>query len=65
MDVDEMQEKLAIWAKDPEFRTNDIYNLVHDKDFLRRAYGAVKSNSGANTPGIDGQTMEDFKEDWT
>lgn len=58
-----MQEKLATWAKDPEFRTNDIYNLVHNKDFLRRAYGAVKSNSGANTPGIDGQTMEDFKED--
>jgi len=63
MDVDEMQTKLATWAKDPEFRTNDVYNLVYDMDFLRRAYGEVKSNSGASTPGGDGQTMEDFEED--
>lgn len=63
MDVDEMQSKLATWAKDPGFRTNDVYNLVYDMDFLRRAYGEVKSNSGASTPGVDGQTMEDFEED--
>ncbi len=63
MDVDEMQSKLATWAKDPGFRTNDLYNLVYDMDFLCRAYGEVKSNSGASTPGVDGQTMEDFEED--
>jgi group II intron reverse transcriptase/maturase len=63
MDVDEMQTKLATWAKDPGYRTNDVHNLVYDMDFLRRAYGNVKSNSGANTPGVDGQTAEDFAED--
>ena len=65
MDVDEMQTKLATWAKDPGYRTNDVHNLVYDMDFLRWAYGNVKSNSGANTPGVDGQTAKDFAENRT
>ncbi len=59
-----MQTKLATWAKDPDYRTNDVHNLVYDMGFLRRAYGNVKSNSGANTPGVDGQKAEDFAENW-
>ena len=63
MDVDKMQTKLATWAQDPSFRFDDIYNLVYDEDWLYRAYGSVKSNSGSRTAGIDGQVMEDFTED--
>jgi len=62
MDVDEMQTKLAKWSQDPEFRFDDIYNLLYDWDFLFRAYRNVKSNSGSSTAGVDGQTMYDFKE---
>lgn len=63
MDVDEMQTKLAVWAEDPDFRFDDIYNLLYDGDWLWTAYRSVKSNKGARTPGIDGQTMQDFEED--
>jgi RNA-directed DNA polymerase len=63
MDVDKMQTKLASWSQDPDFRFDDIYNLLYDRDWIHRAYLAVKSNSGARTGGIDGQTIEDFEED--
>jgi group II intron reverse transcriptase/maturase len=63
MDVDEMQTKLASWSQDPDFRFDDIYNLVYDQDWLRRAYSKVEDNSGSRTAGVDGQTMEDFEED--
>lgn len=62
MDVDKMQTKLATWAQDPGFRFDDIYNLVYDENWLRRAYGSVKSNAGSRTAGTDGQTMRDFEE---
>lgn len=63
MNVDKMQTKLASWSQDQDFRFDDIYNLLYDEDWLRRAYSSVKSNSGARTAGIDGQTMQDFEED--
>jgi len=58
-----MQTKLATWSQDPSWHTNDLYNLLYDREWLHRAYLAVKSNSGARTAGIDGQTMQDFEED--
>jgi len=58
-----MQKKLARWAdNDPSHRFFDIYHLLYDEDWLYRAFGEVKSNSGAGTPGIDGQTISDFEE---
>ena len=63
MDVDERQTKLAVWSQDSDFRFDDVFNLACHEDWLRRAYFSVKSNSGASTPGVDGQTMEDFSED--
>ncbi|MFB6217498.1 MAG: hypothetical protein ABEJ72_11145, partial [Candidatus Aenigmatarchaeota archaeon] len=36
---------------------------LYDRDWIHRAYVTVKSNSGARTGGIDGQTMEDFDKD--
>jgi RNA-directed DNA polymerase len=62
MDVDEMQTKLASWSQDPDFRFDDVYNLLYDEDWIRRACRSVRSNSGARTAGVDGQTMQDFKE---
>lgn len=58
-----MQTKLATWSQDPEWRSNDLYNLLYDRDWLHHAYGSVKSNSGARTAGVDGQTIQDFEED--
>jgi RNA-directed DNA polymerase len=58
-----MQTKLATWSQDPSWRSNDLYNLLYDREWLHRAYLAVKSNSGSGTAGIDGQTMQDFEED--
>lgn len=62
MIVDETQEKLAVWAQDPDHRFFDIYHLVYDKDWLYRAFLSVKSNSGSGTAGVDGQTVENFGE---
>lgn len=63
MDVDKMQTKLAVWAKDPDFRFDDIYNLLYDRDWLRRAYQSVAANSGAQTAGVDRKSISDFEED--
>ena len=63
MNVDKMQTKLASWSQDQDFRFDDIYNLLYDEDWLRRAYRSVESNSGARTAGVDRQTMEGFEED--
>ena len=63
MDVDKMQKKLAVWAEDPDFRFDDIYNLLYDRDWLRRAYQSVAANSGAQTARVDSRTISDFEED--
>lgn len=63
MNVDKMQTKLASWSQDQDFKFDDIYNLLYDEDWLRRAYRSVESNSGARTAGVDRQTMGDFEED--
>ena len=64
MNVDEMQKKLAVWAKrDPDHRFFDIYHLMYNEDWLHRAYRSVKSNNGSRTAGIDGLRMSDFEED--
>jgi len=62
MDVDKMQKKLASWSQDQDFKFDDIYNLLYDKNWLHQAYRSVEENSGARTAGIDQQTMDDFEE---
>jgi len=62
MDVDEMQKKLATWAdNDPSHRFFDIYHLLYEREWLARAYGAVKSNSGSSTAGVDGIDASTFE----
>ena len=53
----EIQTKLHRWASDdPHRRFDDLYNLVTDPAFLLVAWGRVRSNKGARTAGVDGQT---------
>ena len=53
----EIQTKLHRWASgDPHRRFDDLFNLVADPAFLLVAWGRVRSNKGARTAGVDGQT---------
>ncbi|MGW1196079.1 group II intron reverse transcriptase/maturase [Streptomyces sp. NPDC002536] len=56
--VSEMQAKLHRWAAaDPGRRFDDLFNLVHDPATLLVAFERVAGNKGAETPGVDGQTV--------
>ena len=57
--VSGMQAKLHRWAvAEPGRRFDDLFNLVHDPDTLLVAFGRVAGNSGRNTPGVDGWTVD-------
>jgi RNA-directed DNA polymerase len=52
-----MQTKLHRWARaDATRRFDDLYNLVYDPAFLVVAWTRVRGNTGARSPGVDGQT---------
>ena len=52
-----VQTKLHQWAKlDPTKRFDDLFNLVCDQATLVVAWDRVKSNRGARTAGVDGET---------
>ena len=52
-----IQTKLHRWAKgDGERRFFDLFNLVCDPAFLLVAWNRVRSNRGARSAGVDGQT---------
>jgi RNA-directed DNA polymerase len=56
--VREMQARLHRWAgEDSSRRFGDLFNLVHDPEFLAEAWFRVASNAGAGTPGIDKATV--------
>jgi RNA-directed DNA polymerase len=53
----EIQTKLHRWASDdPHRRFDDVFNLVTDPAFLLVAWDRVRSNKGARTAGVDGET---------
>src|SRR6266542_6256071 len=53
----EIQTKLHRWARDDPRRVfDDLFNLVADPAFLLVAWARVRSNKGARTAGVDGQT---------
>jgi RNA-directed DNA polymerase len=57
--VSGMQAKLHRWAvADSGRRFDDLFNLVHDPATLLMAFGRVAGNSGRNTPGVDGWTVD-------
>jgi RNA-directed DNA polymerase len=52
-----MQTKLHRWARaDGARRFDDLFNLVYDPAFLVVAWSRVRTNTGARSPGVDGQT---------
>jgi RNA-directed DNA polymerase len=58
-----MQAKLHRWAvADPGRRFDDLFNLVHDPATLRMALARVASNTGHDTPGVDGWTVAAVEE---
>ncbi len=58
-----MQAKLHRWAvADPGRRFDDLFNLVHDPATLRMAFARVASNTGRDTPGVDGWTVAAVEE---
>ncbi|MGH7068414.1 MAG: group II intron reverse transcriptase/maturase [Acetobacteraceae bacterium] len=59
--VQELQTKLYAAAKSsPSRRFHALFDKVHRKDFLWRAWVAVAKNGGA--PGVDGGSIEDIEE---
>lgn len=53
----EIQTKLHRWATDdPHRRFDDLFNLVADPAFLLVGWVRVRSNKGARTAGVDGQS---------
>ncbi len=58
-----MQTKLHRWAvADPGRRFDDLFNFVHDPATLIVAFARVAGNTGANTPGVDGLTVESVEQ---
>ena len=52
-----IQTKLHQWATDDRCRRfNDLWNLVYDPAVLVEAWHRVRSNRGARTAGVDGET---------
>ncbi|CAN5878244.1 group II intron reverse transcriptase/maturase [soil metagenome] len=60
--VREIQTKLHRWANDDaQRRFDDLLNLVADPAFLLVAWDRVRSNTGARSAGVDGQTVRDIE----
>ncbi|MEX5638061.1 hypothetical protein [Parafrankia sp. FMc2] len=52
-----IQTKLHRWASDNRTRRfDDIYNFVYDPAVLVTAWRRVRTNKGARTAGVDGET---------
>ena len=58
-----IQTKLHRWAVDDEDRRfDDLFNLVTDPGVLRVAWERVRTNRGARTSGVDGETARYIRE---
>jgi RNA-directed DNA polymerase len=56
--VQGIQTKLHQWATDdPDRRFDDLWNLVYDPAVLADAWHRVRSNRGARSAGVDGETV--------
>jgi RNA-directed DNA polymerase len=58
--VQELEHLTKLAQANPEKRFNRLYRLLRQPEFLMLAKAKVKGNKGANTPGVDGQVMDDI-----
>lgn len=64
MDVIQELEHLNKLAKEDHTRRfNRLYRLLRQEQFLLLAKQRIANNKGANTPGVDGQVMDDITPD--
>jgi retron-type reverse transcriptase len=62
--ISRVQRQLAHMIKvDPSARAKRLYNLVYHPDWLATALERVLRNTGSQTPGVDGVTLRQFKEE--
>jgi group II intron reverse transcriptase/maturase len=63
MQIAKVQESLARKALyQPNTRFDDLFNLVAHPYWLWIATESILANSGANTPGVDGVTVDDIRD---
>ena len=63
LDVREKQKRLSLMVvTERSIRFNDLYGLLHNRNWLTAAYGRVRLNAGSKTAGYDGMNMRDFEE---
>lgn len=64
MNIGDMQKKLSRWAEqDGTKRFYNLFDLLHQDDWIRTAQKHVKRNAGSRTAGCDGVTMRGFERD--
>src|SRR5262245_58457569 len=64
MNVGDMQKKLSRWAEqDRTKRFYNLFDLLHQDEWIRTAQKHVRRNAGSRTAGCDGVTMKDFEGD--
>src|SRR4051794_34968012 len=63
MNIGEIQRSLSNKAEQsPDHKFDDLFNLVHDRDWLELAHDHVSTNAGSITSGCDGIDMSKFDE---
>ncbi len=60
--IAQKQRALAVKAsRDPEYRFNNLYDLMHWDKWINCAAQTVLSKPGSDTAGVDGKTRDYFK----
>jgi RNA-directed DNA polymerase len=63
--MSQKQKSLALVAqKDPKYRFNNLYSLMHWDYWIRCAAEAVLARPGSSTAGVDGTTRDNFKKNY-
>jgi group II intron reverse transcriptase/maturase len=58
--IQELEHLNKLAKEEPEKRFNRLYRLLYQPELLMIAKTKVERNKGANTPGVDGKTMDEM-----
>jgi group II intron reverse transcriptase/maturase len=61
--IRELEHLKKLAKEDPTRRFNRLYRLLRQEEFLALAKQRIAKNKGANTPGVDGQVVDDITSD--